>query len=150
MEVILICGISGAGKSSWVEVNAPDAVVVSADTFFQGPDGVYRFDPFLLGEAHRQCLRAFIHALYLDRVNQVVVDNTNVMIRDIQTYHAIALAAGAVVRMVILEADPYVATERSLHKVSLKANIKFTGRLRNMIQNIPREWNITPEIVVTT
>ena len=34
LEAIILRGPAGSGKSTWVEKNCPDAVVVSADHFF--------------------------------------------------------------------------------------------------------------------
>lgn len=62
LELFLIRGLSGAGKSTLVDALHIDSdswdktgsysFAVSADDFFVGDDGVYRFDPSKLSEAH--------------------------------------------------------------------------------------------------
>ena len=74
-QVIIMQGLSGSGKTSWVGKYHPDATVVSADSYFTR-SGKYEFDPKQLGRAHARCLSRFIRAL--DRGNTtIVVDNTN-------------------------------------------------------------------------
>jgi hypothetical protein len=53
---VIVCrGLPGAGKSTYVATLSPGAVVCSADSYFVGPDGAYRFDPAKLGQAHEAC-----------------------------------------------------------------------------------------------
>ncbi len=59
MKAIILSGISGAGKSTYIDERYPTAPMCSADTYFT-TDGVYKFDATRLGEVHAQCLRWFI------------------------------------------------------------------------------------------
>ena len=49
----IIRGIPGSGKSTLAKKIA--SVACEVDDFFVDPDGVYRFDPSLLKEAHSAC-----------------------------------------------------------------------------------------------
>jgi predicted kinase len=52
LNLFLVRGISGAGKSTLT--NQLDVVCFEADQFFM-VDGVYKFDPGKLAEAHQTC-----------------------------------------------------------------------------------------------
>ena len=90
MRVIILVGASGAGKSTWIEKNCPQAHVVSADKFFL-VDGVHKFDVTKMDKAHAYALRNFI--LYCATAKDlIVVDNTNTTIQEIAPYIAVANA----------------------------------------------------------
>jgi predicted kinase len=74
-KLTILRGLPGSGKSTWVESNARDAVVCSADAFFYDAEGVYQFDPAKLGEAHTSCTRA-LFANMASGAPHVLLDNT--------------------------------------------------------------------------
>jgi predicted kinase len=82
--VIILRGLPGVGKSTYAHQLKAD-VVVSADQYFVGDDGVYRFVPAEIGLAHQHCFRAFLMAL-LSGDNRVVVDNTNSKVWELSPY----------------------------------------------------------------
>ena len=58
--LFVLRGLQGSGKSTLARFLASvmeDAVVVSADQFFEGKDGTYAFDADKLQEAHAACFR---------------------------------------------------------------------------------------------
>lgn len=61
-KVLILSGISGSGKSSY-GASLGNSCVVSTDHFFLDSSAQYRFDPFLLTQAHAECFREFIDAL---------------------------------------------------------------------------------------
>lgn len=73
--MIVLRGLPGSGKSTWAARHHPEAVICSADHFFEGPDG-YRFDESRLGEAHAACAAKAIEAMAAGAPT-VVVDNTH-------------------------------------------------------------------------
>jgi predicted kinase len=85
-------GLPGSGKSALAAMIAvaTGGTVVSADSFFVGADGVYRFDRAQAGAAHERCFARFLAACLGD-APAVIVDNTNVVRRDWSQY---AVAAG--------------------------------------------------------
>lgn len=125
--MIILRGISGAGKSTYVKKNFPDAVVCSADTYFVDQDGNYNFDPSKLGHAHNHCQNSFKHAL--DR-NQplVVVDNTNTTMREMKPYLQMAKDHGYDVEVVRIETPLDVASRRNVHGVPYDAVKRMKGR----------------------
>lgn len=87
VQLYLIRGLPGSGKSTLARLLCcaiDGACHVEADQFFIGADGVYRFDPSRLSEAHAECLaraRAF-----LDLERTVIVSNTFTRIWEMQPY----------------------------------------------------------------
>jgi len=64
-SVIILSGVSGSGKSSYIKNYMSDnpnvgVYVVSADHSFLGKDGTYKFDPSKLTKAHAQFFRHYI------------------------------------------------------------------------------------------
>ena len=114
--VNLLRGISGAGKSTFTKANFPNAVVCSADTYFIGSDGVYRFNPALLGLAHKACFKRFEVALQ-QGVDEVVVDNTNTTLREMKGYVETAAKYGYDLKVFRLVVDPAIAAARNQHGV---------------------------------
>lgn len=90
-RLVILRGLPGSGKSfharRLVSSLAPGttSTVVSADDFFTGPDGVYRWSGSKIAEAHRTCFRRFLDAM-LDEVGAIVVDNTHVQLEEMQPY----------------------------------------------------------------
>lgn len=81
-HIVIMRGLPGSGKSTLartIAANQPAgaAVIVSADDFFVGDDGVYRFNPAQIADAHAQCLARFEAAISDPKVQLVIVDNTN-------------------------------------------------------------------------
>lgn len=93
-QVVLMRGISGAGKSETIKIIQklyPGTKIVSADFYFmKDPEGnikddVYNFDPTKLKDAHGESQAQFKH--YLDNnVSPVIVDNTNLRKWEMEFY----------------------------------------------------------------
>ena len=110
-KVIILRGISGSGKSSFIK-GLYNPKIVSADEFFLEPapnfdyglveDGLidpphpvvrksasevyfYVFKPALIGQAHAWCFGEFINALH-SGAETVVVDNTNIHVWEFENY----------------------------------------------------------------
>ena len=98
-RVILLVGCSGSGKSTYARGQFPEAVVVSADHYFDEMAAAMNqtfedvWDLWQLGAAHSQCQQRFLEALSKG-APIVVVDNTNVRASDRQRYIKKALGLG--------------------------------------------------------
>jgi len=126
--VVILRGISGAGKSSYAKKHYPDAVVCSADNFFIQKDGTYKFRADLLGKAHQQCHDNFVKALR-DKTRRIVVDNTNTKRREYGWYLQDARNYGYDVLFVRLDTPVSVAAERNAHGVPLDAVQRMADRM---------------------
>lgn len=137
-KVVLMRGVPGSGKSTHRKQCFPDALVCSADDFFVGEDGVYRFDRRKIGQAHQECQRKFKQALK-DRVPLVVVDNTNTMLKEMKPYVQAAKHRGYRVECVRVDTPVEVAAARNTHGVPFEA----VKRMAERMADVPKEWNET-------
>ena len=151
MSVIILRGISGAGKSTWATQHFPDAYVISADNYFIR-DGKYLWDANKLGEAHAACLLDFLTGfsdeespLFVNKTPDtvVVVDNTNITVAEIAPYVAISAAYGEVSRVLTLRCDPEIAAVRNIHSVSLDTCRRKALQLISEERHFPRWWDHT-------
>jgi predicted kinase len=139
-KVIIMRGVSGAGKSTWVKKNYPHAHVVSADLFFQGEDGKYNFDASKLGEAHAWCLRHFVELVCAGMRVDIVVDNTNTSAVELAPYAAVAAAFGLDVEIHNMHVDIYDAVARNVHHVDTKTIERQMSRFKQESSRIPKWW----------
>lgn len=89
MEVIIMRGLPGSGKDTWIRRNYPEG---SADSFHM-VNGVYQYDPKKAGEAHNACLRKFLSICIEVKESlpsQLIVSNTNSTIVEIAPYYRVA------------------------------------------------------------
>ena len=92
MKVIILSGIPGCGKSTFVHDYNEDSnewvVGVSADHYFETQNG-YKFDPTKLAQAHNNCLSCYLQYLKLGLEkgpDVIIVDNTNIYSWERQCY----------------------------------------------------------------
>lgn len=143
-KVIILSGVSGAGKSSFVPSDVTgEAEVVSADHFFL-VKGEYRFDPSKLADAHAECFRRYISALIagvtLGR-NAVIVDNTNTTAVEIAPYVLGAQAYGyspKIITVNVPESALEACAARNRHGVSLQGIRAQWERLQ--ARQLPPWW----------
>ena len=136
MKVIILRGLPGAGKSTWVAQNAPNAVVCSADSFLYVPDGTYNWTPARLSMAHMKCHTKFVEALYA-RAETVVVDNCNLTNRDMRFYVEAAEKLGYPIEIRTLHVDPEVAKARQLHGVPAE---KYALLIQRLTMPLRPDW----------
>lgn len=154
MNVILMSGISGAGKDTWIQArfDAENALVVSADNYFMR-DGVYTFDPSLLPAAHGKCLRDFVEVVRLSAFVRVstlpdnlIVNNTNLSTEELAPYVALASAYGFPIELVTIQCAPHIAAARSLHVNAIHVLKSMHDRL--MARKIPPFWAVKQTVLL--
>jgi len=127
MRVVIMRGYPGSGKSFYIRTHHPKAEVCSADDFFIGPDGVYRFDGAKIREAHKWCMKKFITLVRMGdgdegaKVPEIVVDNTNCARWELSPYISVAEAYDYTVEIVWCRCPVTMAAARNLHGVPLKS-----------------------------
>ena len=103
-KLIIIRGIPGAGKSRLAATLLESGVVdyvAETDQYWIQPDGVYKFDPSMLGVAHADCQRRVAELLSIG--NSVAVANTLTTEAEVAVYESIAAAYGAEFVSIIVE-----------------------------------------------
>ena len=143
-RILIMRGIPGAGKTTWVMKNHPHARVCSADSFFIDENGEYRFDGSLLSQAHASCLREFTDTVRdLDAGDEsavVIVDNTAVRAWEISPYYNLASAYGHDVRIVHIHCDIDTAHSRNVHGVPRERIEAMEMSLRE--EELPPFWKL--------
>lgn len=106
-------GISGSGKSTWIQKNHPHAVIASADDFFRLPDGTYDFSNHAerIRDAHKACYATFMQAM-IKKEPLIIIDNTNIHAWEISPYVVAAEYAGYHAEIITIECDPETAIAR--------------------------------------
>lgn len=150
--LILMCGVSGSGKSTRAaEIktlaydNAQACSIHSADDHFLHwigtRDGVpvygkdayeYMFDAAKLSKAHNLC-QLYVENSMQSAISIIIVDNTNVRVRDRKPYIALAEKYGYKVHVEKVgktdEESLQLYAQRNIHKVSLETIRKQARRL---------------------
>jgi predicted kinase len=103
MELVLYRGLPGSGKSTAAEAQHPTYIHTEADAYFVGEDGVYRFDPSKLGQAHAWCIGVAEGALRAGA--SVTVANTFSRHWEMAGYIALAKRLGARLTVITMNGD---------------------------------------------
>jgi predicted kinase len=102
-KLILIRAVSGAGKSTFAKIFAPDSCICCADDFFTDEEGNYNFDASKLGQAHKACQDKYLELLDSPFADTIVVSNTNTKESDYKFYLDEAEKRGIMVFSLVLE-----------------------------------------------
>lgn len=145
LRAIIMRGLPGCGKSTLAADLAreePYSVKVFATDDYFEQDGVYRFDPRKIGEAHSWNLRRWIDAMqpteYGEREEHTIVcANTNIHVSEIAPYWATAEAYGYDPVIMQLDCDPEVSIARNVHNVP-------EAVIRRMYEQMPVQEALFP------
>jgi predicted kinase len=153
-RVIIMRGVSGSGKSTYVKNNHPTAIVCSSDDFWTQPSifpestsYIGNFNIKRLGEAHAWNLKNYVMLVsgqvLADAPIEVVVDNTNTSIPEVAPYYQVAVAFGVPVEIITLDTDPDVAFARNTHGVPRMRHEQQVRNLRKNNDSFPSYWKHT-------
>jgi len=162
MVIVLMRGVPGIGKSTYVKKILPSIVgpcgganyvICSADLFFVDEDGNYNFDRDKLGDAHRSCKQRFYRELHKpsgEQADVLVVDNTNSSLVELVFYYELAALLNYEVQIHELQGpeknavsggwhkaiDKYVS--RNLHGVPYAVIAKMSWSIES--EKVPKWW----------
>lgn len=131
-------GLPGSGKSTYIKSLPEPKVICSADHFFI-QDGVYKFDITQLSRAHLYCRHKFARCLE-EKVELIVVDNTNTTQSEVRDYYFPAFEACYEVELITVIADPKVCIARNVHSVPADVIEKMALKLK--ARKLPSHWQI--------
>jgi predicted kinase len=151
MNVVILQGISGSGKSTYAKTVFPQAKVVSADHYFmkrKGRKEVYEFDYGKLSEAHAACMRTFIGYVEIAVKNEtigpgddtIVVDNTNCSTLECCPYIAVGQAFEAKVRIIRVKCELGVALKRAKKGPHKSPPEVVAKQYAQLLQFYPPPW----------
>jgi predicted kinase len=100
-QIILVRGLPGSGKSTLAKTLATSGYHFEADMFFM-KDGVYKFEPELIENAHDWCRNQVQQSMAIN-LNLIVVSNTFTMEWEMMPYIALAKEYGYMVHTIIVE-----------------------------------------------
>jgi 2',3'-cyclic-nucleotide 3'-phosphodiesterase len=103
-KVFILKSWPGSGKSFLCnqiqqKYGPENCVVCSADNYFIGVDGVYRFDFNKLGDAHAMCRSTFVKAAEKN-IPIIITDNTNIKYSDFRDYIVWGAIAGYEINLI--------------------------------------------------
>ena len=117
--LVILRGLPGTGKSTYVKKHYDDAYICSADSFFVNEEGKYEFVNWKLPQAHQYCFHLFIEAV-INGKEMIVIDNTNTCIWEYENYIFLAGKLGyqtKIVRMHFEKSDIPLLANRNIHNV---------------------------------
>jgi predicted kinase len=130
-RLILIRGLPGAGKTTAAQKFLQDGFNrYSADDYFVGEDGIYRFDGSKIANAHNQCYSNTVKSLM--NGESVIVDNTFTQRWEMQRYMTIGSDHGINVDLEVIDLfdggfSDHQLSLRNVHSVPEK-NISMMRR----------------------
>ncbi len=142
MNVVILRGIPGSGKSTWAERQQGRKIICSAD-HFHIVNGEYLFNPAKAGEAHNDCLHKFLSFAMeasegRGRTDLLIVDNTNTTAWEISPYYRLAEVYGLSVSILNFYCEILTSFQRNIHKVPIKT---IAAIHRNMlVEVLPSHW----------
>ncbi len=125
MELILIRGIPGSGKSTFAD-SFHDHTHFETDMFFVQRNGKYIFDPKQLEKAHQWCKNETINAIA--RQKNIVISNTFIQFWEMEEYLFLGKSAGYSIKIIEM-----TTRYESVHDIP----IETLNKMKNKFEEYP-------------
>lgn len=144
MELILVRGVPGVGKTTYAQLKWHDAVqdggepdgdrpyVIATDDFRMDRYGVYQHDQIVgMAVPHLECQQRVREAIAAG-CPQVIVHNTFIELWEIDPYVKISEQAGILLRVLRMpEIDAQTSYDRNTHNVPMHVIERFIERMQD-------------------
>ena len=143
-KVIIMSGVPGAGKSTYVRRTFPHEAKVFSDASYFMSSSTYRHDPRTAGHAAARewCLKSFALFLaedcYIDPPPAIVIDNPNTTLLEIAPYYALSVAFGFEPEVRTIFVKPAIAAARNHHHATLERVQEMAKELDRRV--LPEHW----------
>ena len=137
MSVVLMRGLPGSGKSSWIQAQPGLKFICSADNY-RMRHGTYVYKKEEDQAAHGECLKSYAQFLQVGCPDTLYVDNTNTTIIELAPYVKLAEAYNVPYKIVYLYCDLVFAYKRNIHSVPMATMIQMQQNL--MMERLPSFW----------
>ena len=144
MKILLMRGLPGCGKSTWVAKRPEPKIVCSADDALI-TDGVYKHDPIKVAEGHDACLNKYVDCLRGILVPpkgepyEVIVDNTNTGALELAPYVQLAIAHKIPYEIVYVLCSVELSLKRNTHSVPALTILNMS---HNLTERLPPWWKV--------
>lgn len=155
-NVFIISGLPGSGKSTLAKNYTYDSktIILSADDYFMS-EGIYKFDPSKIGDAHKDCFNRFLNVLQEDTLlrktekiwnscnyiyDAVIVDNTNIEAWEISPYWMVATGLGYNVKIIEVHTSLKFCVENNKHDVPY--NVLRMMQSKWTARQLPAHWHV--------
>ncbi len=146
MDVILLTGLPGSGKSTWAAAYpCSGAKLILCPDDHLMVDGVYKWSPGAVSESHRKCMRQFVEHVWHGDLDLLILDSTNTRTEFLSPYIGVAQAFNHNVRVVLIKHNSIDSWKRNTHNVPEDRHIGMEQNLHYMMKYWSRRY---PEIEI--
>jgi len=141
MDVILLTGLPGSGKSTWAAAypcSGKKLILCPDDYLMMG--GVYKWGPESVSESHRKCMRQFVEHVWHGDLDLLILDSTNTRTEFLSPYIGVAQAFNHNTRVVLIKHDPIDSWKRNTHNVPENRHIGMEQNLHYMMKHWSRRY----------
>jgi predicted kinase len=133
--LVLMRGVSGSGKSTYVVAHYPGAEIYDTDSHLT-VDGVYTFDLARIPAIHDRLL-VDVRGALRRKAPLIVVDKCNLSLTAYGPYLRLARLYGYSVTVVTLSVDPLAAYQRGVHGAPARVIATAAESLRRGDRGLP-------------